>query len=74
MANNFIQVVFTVLSFVYDVITFPVYIALQKPWKRRQLSRRIKVYINSGKNTYNCTEKLVVNYNQCSKVVEICFE
>lgn len=30
------------IAFVCDIITFPVYAVLQKPWKRRELSRRIK--------------------------------
>lgn len=30
------------IAFVCDVITFPVYLMLQKPWKRRELSKRIK--------------------------------
>ncbi|XP_055694254.1 long-chain-fatty-acid--CoA ligase 4 isoform X2 [Lutzomyia longipalpis] len=30
------------LAFVCDVLTFPIYLALQRPWKRRMLSRRIK--------------------------------
>lgn len=32
-----------VVSFMCDVITFPVYLLVQQPWKRRQLSRRLKV-------------------------------
>lgn len=32
-----------VIAFVCDVITFPVYLVLQQPWKRRQQSKRIKV-------------------------------
>lgn len=35
-----------VIAFVCDVITFPVYLVLQQPWKRRQLSKRIKVSIS----------------------------
>ncbi|XP_031629734.1 long-chain-fatty-acid--CoA ligase 4 isoform X1 [Contarinia nasturtii] len=31
-----------VIAFVCDVITFPVYLVLQQPWKRRQQSKRIK--------------------------------
>ncbi|XP_018564650.1 long-chain-fatty-acid--CoA ligase 4 isoform X2 [Anoplophora glabripennis] len=30
------------LAFLYDVITFPVYVLLQRPWRKRQLARRIK--------------------------------
>lgn len=35
-----------IIAFVCDVITFPVYLVLQQPWKRRQLSKRIKVSKN----------------------------
>lgn len=31
-----------VLSYVYDLITFPVYIIFQRPWEKRKASRRIK--------------------------------
>ncbi|XP_055386782.1 long-chain-fatty-acid--CoA ligase 4 isoform X2 [Condylostylus longicornis] len=31
-----------VFAFVCDIITLPVYLVLQRPWKRRQASRRIK--------------------------------
>ncbi|KAH8399352.1 hypothetical protein KR215_008220 [Drosophila sulfurigaster] len=30
------------IAFVYDIITLPVYLVLQAPWKRRQESRRVK--------------------------------
>lgn len=30
------------LSYVYDLLTFPMYLILQRPWKRRKASRRIK--------------------------------
>ncbi|XP_074027185.1 acyl-CoA synthetase long-chain isoform X3 [Leptinotarsa decemlineata] len=33
------------LAFVYDVLTFPVYVILQRPWRLRQLSRSIKAVI-----------------------------
>ncbi|CRL00268.1 CLUMA_CG013541, isoform A [Clunio marinus] len=32
-------------SFVYDVITFPIYLILQRPWKTRVMSRRAKAKI-----------------------------
>lgn len=32
-----------VVTFVCDIITFPVYLAVQQPWKRQRLSKRIKV-------------------------------
>lgn len=46
MESFWIQVALGALksfSFVYDVITFPIYLLLQRPWKRRVMSRRIKV-------------------------------
>lgn len=30
------------LSYVYDLLTFPVYLILQRPWEKRKLSRRVK--------------------------------
>ncbi|XP_050309994.1 long-chain-fatty-acid--CoA ligase 4 isoform X6 [Anthonomus grandis grandis] len=30
------------LSFVYDLLTFPVYVLLQRPWQQRQKTRKIK--------------------------------
>ncbi|XP_060516844.1 long-chain-fatty-acid--CoA ligase 4 isoform X2 [Cylas formicarius] len=33
------------LAFVYDVLTFPVYVILQRPWRARQQSRKIKAVI-----------------------------
>ncbi|XP_015436421.1 PREDICTED: long-chain-fatty-acid--CoA ligase 4 isoform X3 [Dufourea novaeangliae] len=30
------------LSYVYDLLTFPVYLILQRPWEKRKASRRIK--------------------------------
>ncbi|XP_017066171.1 long-chain-fatty-acid--CoA ligase 3 isoform X3 [Drosophila eugracilis] len=37
------------ISFVYDIITLPVYLVLQKPWKRRQDSRRVKAKLINPK-------------------------
>lgn len=31
------------IAFVCDILTFPVYVLLQRPWKVRALSRRVKV-------------------------------
>jgi hypothetical protein len=49
MESFWIQVALGALksfSFVYDVITFPIYLLLQRPWKRRVMSRRVKVSFN----------------------------
>ncbi|XP_014282035.1 long-chain-fatty-acid--CoA ligase 4 isoform X3 [Halyomorpha halys] len=34
-----------VVSFVYDVVTYPVYFVLQRPWQKKQLSRRVKAKV-----------------------------
>lgn len=35
------------LSYFYDILTFPVYLILQRPWEKRQLSRRVKAKVVS---------------------------
>lgn len=35
------------LSYVYDILTFPVYVILQWPWDKRKKSRRIKAKVIS---------------------------
>lgn len=42
------------LTFVCDVITFPVYLVLQRPWETRQNSRRIKVCIYCCLSSFAC--------------------
>ncbi|XP_018787785.1 PREDICTED: long-chain-fatty-acid--CoA ligase 4 isoform X2 [Bactrocera latifrons] len=37
-----------VLAFVCDIITLPVYLVLQRPWKRREESRRVKARVVSS--------------------------
>ena len=32
-----------VVAFVYDIITYPVYLMIERPWQKKQLSRRTKV-------------------------------
>jgi long-chain acyl-CoA synthetase len=31
------------LAFVCDILTYPVYLILQRPWEKKAMSRRIKV-------------------------------
>lgn len=38
-------------TIVYDVITFPIYLLLQRPWKRREMARRIKAKVISQDST-----------------------
>jgi long-chain acyl-CoA synthetase len=33
------------LAFVCDILTYPVYLILQRPWEKKTLSRRVKVSI-----------------------------
>ncbi|KAK9511143.1 hypothetical protein O3M35_005763 [Rhynocoris fuscipes] len=47
-------------SFVYDIITYPVYLILQRPWEKKQLSRRVKakVTVKEDKSiTYTSVDK-----------------
>jgi long-chain acyl-CoA synthetase len=56
MESLWIQVAMGALksfSFVYDVMTFPIYLLLQRPWKRRVMSRRIKVNFDN-KHYFKC--------------------
>lgn len=49
MNNLWIQCVIKALSYVgvfYDIITFPVYFLIQRPWVRRNRSQRIKVSVD----------------------------
>lgn len=39
------------LSYVCDLITFPVYLVLQRPWEKRKASRRIKAKVISKSET-----------------------
>ncbi|KAL1124303.1 hypothetical protein AAG570_002071 [Ranatra chinensis] len=44
--------------FVYDIITYPVYLILQRPWQKKQLSRRVKAKAIS-KDTHSITYRSV---------------
>ncbi|XP_020815591.1 long-chain-fatty-acid--CoA ligase 4 isoform X2 [Drosophila serrata] len=47
------------IAFMYDIITLPVYLVFQKPWKRRQDSRRVKAKIitnDDNELTYRTTD------------------
>lgn len=32
-----------VITFVCDILTFPIYLAIQQPWKRQERSKHVKV-------------------------------
>uniref|UniRef100_U5EWU9 long-chain-fatty-acid--CoA ligase n=1 Tax=Corethrella appendiculata TaxID=1370023 RepID=U5EWU9_9DIPT len=47
------------IAFVCDIISMPVYVVLQKPWKRRELARRVKAKIveeNNKQITYRSVD------------------
>lgn len=47
------------LSYVYDLLTFPVYLILQRPWEKRKASRRIKarpISKNDNQITYRSVD------------------
>jgi len=48
MENVYLLSAFKTISFIYDVITYPVYLILQQPWYKKHKSNQIKVshYIN----------------------------
>ncbi|XP_025417767.1 long-chain-fatty-acid--CoA ligase 3 isoform X2 [Sipha flava] len=42
MENTYLLSAFKTISFIYDVITYPVYLILQQPWNKKQKSQRMK--------------------------------
>lgn len=66
---------FKTFSFVYDVITFPIYLILQKPWKRRQLAKKIRVsskYFNFKKNLRITNILKIFKETKKNAIEEIC--
>lgn len=43
MENAYLLSAFKTISFVYDVITYPVYLVLQQPWNKNHESQQMKV-------------------------------
>ncbi|XP_019759462.2 long-chain-fatty-acid--CoA ligase 4 isoform X4 [Dendroctonus ponderosae] len=41
------------LAFIYDILTFPIYVLLQRPWQQRQHSRKIKAFVASTERENN---------------------
>ncbi|XP_026667370.1 long-chain-fatty-acid--CoA ligase 3-like [Ceratina calcarata] len=59
MENFWLTSAIKALSYVYDLLTFPVYLVLQRPWEKRKLSRRIKarpVAKDENKITYRSVD------------------
>ncbi|XP_060856885.1 fatty acid CoA ligase Acsl3 isoform X1 [Metopolophium dirhodum] len=42
MENAYLLSAFKTISFIYDVITYPVYLILQQPWNKKHKSKQIK--------------------------------
>lgn len=51
MENAYLLTTFETVSFIYDVITYPVYFILQQPWNKKQKSRQLKVRPTNNYNT-----------------------
>lgn len=43
MENEYLLSAFKTISFICDVITYPVYLILQQPWNKKHKSRKLKV-------------------------------
>lgn len=43
MENAYLLSAFKTISFIYDVITYPVYLILQQPWNKKHKSKQMKV-------------------------------
>lgn len=43
MENVYLLSAFKTISFIYDVITYPVYLILQRPWNKKHKSKQVKV-------------------------------
>lgn len=43
MENVYLLSAFKTISFICDVITYPVYLILQQPWNKKHKSRQLKV-------------------------------
>lgn len=43
MENAYLLTAFKTISFIYDVITYPIYLMLQQPWSKKEKSKQIKV-------------------------------
>lgn len=56
MENFYLLSAFNTLSFVYDIITYPVYLILQRPWNKKNKSKQIKV---SNLNNIYCNNKTI---------------
>lgn len=47
------------VALVCDIITFPIHLLLQRPWRKRTLSRRIKVRVNHFTSIHQPTNTFI---------------
>lgn len=52
------------LAFVCDILTYPVYLMLQRPWEKKALSRRVKVSTLSVV-IHVCSTKILLCHTLC---------
>ncbi|XP_030754565.1 long-chain-fatty-acid--CoA ligase 3 isoform X2 [Sitophilus oryzae] len=66
------------LAFIYDVLTFPIYVLLQRPWRQRQMARKIKAFIASaekeGKNDVSIDIQDSANNNVAIRPIKMKFQ
>ncbi|XP_066155933.1 long-chain-fatty-acid--CoA ligase 4 isoform X3 [Euwallacea fornicatus] len=54
------------LAFVYDLLTFPIYILLQRPWQQRQHARKIKGFIVLTEREGNKKDDVAIEMKELS--------
>lgn len=52
------------LAFVCDILTYPVYLMLQRPWEKKAMSRRVKVSTLSV-DIHVCSTKILLCHTLC---------
>jgi len=52
-----------VLAFVCDILTYPVYLVLQRPWEKKAMSRRVKVSTLSV--VHVCSTEILLCHTLC---------
>lgn len=77
MAEKWVKVVIAiikVLTYVYDIITFPIYAAIQQPWTTLRNSKRIKAKSITGKpeGPYVSIEKTLESSKKLEGLTTLC--
>lgn len=64
----FIKAILYFVTFIYDVVTFPIYFFVQRPWKTMRMSRRMKSKCISA-NNQQVTYKRIIPINESHKTL-----